>query len=151
MYITRKQILIRYIFFAGISTIANIGMQFVVNSFAEYFYFLFSWLFTTYILKELTIYAAIGSGTIIGLLVKYILDKKYIFYCNVKNKKDDVKKFGLYTLMGVITTIIFWSSELLFHYYVNISYSKYIGAIIGLTIGYVVKYYLDKNLVFNKK
>ena len=55
-------------------------------------------------------------GTGIGLVVKYALDKKYIFYYATRHIKEDVQKLILYGFMAVITTIIFWSFELGFFY-----------------------------------
>ena len=49
-----------------------------------------------------------GLGTLTGLIVKYILDKKYIFFFKVKSVSEDTGRFMLYSLMGVITTLIFW-------------------------------------------
>jgi putative flippase GtrA len=90
-------------------------------------------------------------GTIAGLLTKYVLDKKYIFYHKPKSKKEDAKKFILYSMMGVFTTIIFWATEIAFDYYSDHIYAKYIGAVVGLSIGYVTKYFLDKKFVFKVK
>jgi putative flippase GtrA len=87
-------------------------------------------------------------GTLAGLVAKYILDKKFIFYHTPKDKKDDAKKFALYSLMGIFTTIIFWATEITFDRVFEEPNSKYIGAIIGLSIGYVIKYFLDKRFVF---
>ncbi len=89
-------------------------------------------------------------GTLAGLILKYILDKKYIFYHKPKNKKDDGKKFALYSLMGVFTTFIFWGFEIGFDFAFHSEIAKYIGAILGLSIGYVVKYFLDKKFVFKE-
>lgn len=90
-------------------------------------------------------------GTLAGLGSKYILDKKFIFYHTPKDKKDDAKKFALYSLMGVFTTIIFWGTEITFDLLFQDPNSKYLGAIIGLSIGYIIKYYLDKKYVFTNK
>jgi putative flippase GtrA len=87
-------------------------------------------------------------GTLAGLILKYILDKKYIFFYATETKKEDGKKFLLYSLMGVFTTFIFWGVEIGFDYIFENEYAKYIGAIIGLSIGYVIKYFLDKKFVF---
>ena len=87
-------------------------------------------------------------GTLAGLVAKYILDKKFIFYHEVKNKKDDAKKFALYSLMGVFTTIIFWGTEIAFDALSQDHNAKYLGAVIGLSIGYIIKYFLDKKYVF---
>lgn len=87
-------------------------------------------------------------GTIAGLIVKYILDKRYIFYYQTQKNIEDVIKFFIYSCMGIITTLIFWGTEILFYTLWQHGISKYIGAIIGLTIGYVTKYQLDKRYVF---
>ena len=87
-------------------------------------------------------------GTLSGLVVKYTLDKKLIFYHAVENKKDDVKKFALYSLMGIFTTIIFWGTEIAFDTLFQNPNAKYLGAVIGLNVGYIIKYFLDKKFVF---
>ena len=91
------------------------------------------------------------TGTLSGLVVKYVLDKKLIFYHVVENKKDDAKKFALYSLMGVFTTIIFWGTEIAFDARSQNPNAKYLGAVIGLSIGYIIKYFLDKKFVFIHK
>jgi putative flippase GtrA len=128
----------RYILFAIISTIVNLIFQYL--SFLIYGGFL-------------SLYAAMFAGTLAGLIIKYILDKKYIFFHTPKSKKDDGKKFFLYSLMGVFTTFIFWGFEIGFDYLYENENAKYLGATLGLAIGYVVKYFLDKKFVFvdNKK
>ncbi|MDQ1264434.1 MAG: hypothetical protein QG559_1435 [Campylobacterota bacterium] len=123
----------KYAFFALISTIANLVFQYL--SFLVWSGFL-------------SLYLAMFIGTIAGLVIKYILDKKYIFYHKPKSKKEDGIKFLLYSLMGVFTTAIFWGFEIAFDYLFDDKNAKYLGAVIGLSIGYIVKYYLDKRFVF---
>jgi putative flippase GtrA len=123
----------RYILFALLSTALNIAFQY--HSFMLYDGFL-------------SLYIAMFIGTVAGLVLKYILDKKYIFFHTPKSKKDDGKKFFLYSLMGVFTTVIFWGFEIGFDALFVNENAKYIGAVIGLSIGYVVKYFLDKKFVF---
>jgi len=123
----------RYILFALLSTALNIAFQYL--SFMLYDGFL-------------SLYIAMFIGTVAGLVLKYILDKKYIFFHTPKSKKDDGKKFFLYSLMGVFTTVIFWGFEIGFDTLFVNENAKYIGAVIGLSIGYVVKYFLDKKFVF---
>lgn len=123
----------RYIIFAIASTIANLLFQYM----SFFFYSGF-----------LSLYLAMFMGTLAGLILKYVLDKKYIFFHTPKSKKDDGKKFLLYSLMGVFTTVIFWGFEMSFYYLFENESAKYIGAVIGLSIGYVVKYFLDKKFVF---
>ncbi|MBN2363810.1 GtrA family protein [candidate division WOR-3 bacterium] len=98
-----------------------------------------------------SLFIAMGSGTFAGLILKYILDKKFIFYYKTASLKHDAKKFVLYSFMGGLTTLVFWSIEFFFDRYIKISASKYIGAFIGLTIGYILKYFLDKKIVFVDK
>ena len=56
--------------------------------------------------------------------------------------------FLLYALTGVVTTMVFWFSEIFFDIMFDFDSAKYVGAIIGLSIGYIAKYYLDKKYVF---
>ena len=87
-------------------------------------------------------------GTIAGLMVKYVLDRNFIFYYSSTNKKNNTNKFLLYSLTGAFTTVIFWSVEILFYYLIPNPNAKYIGAVTGLSIGYSIKYFLDKKYVF---
>lgn len=123
----------RYVLFAIISTLVNLAFQYL--SFLLYSGFL-------------SLYLAMFMGTLAGLILKYILDKKYIFFHETKSKKDDGKKFLLYSLMGVFTTFIFWAFEIGFDYFLAFESAKYLGAVVGLSIGYIVKYNLDKKFVF---
>lgn len=124
---------IKYIWFAIVSTMVNLGFQYL--SFYVYDGFL-------------SLYIAMFNGTLAGLILKYILDKKFIFYHETKSKKDDGKKFFLYSLMGVFTTFIFWGFEIGFDYIFANENAKYLGAVIGLALGYLIKYNLDKKFVF---
>lgn len=125
----------KYALFAILATLTNIGTQYLSLFLYE---------------KELSLYIAMAWGTLAGLLVKYIFDKKYIFYYRVQTMKEDSRKFILYSFMGVFTTLIFWGSELAFHFLYRGELSKYIGAVFGLTVGYMTKYQLDKRFVFTK-
>ena len=127
---------LRYVLFAGISTLIIL---------------LFQWLSFLVYGGTGSLYVAMFAGTLAGLVAKYILDKKWIFYHTPKDKKDDAKKFALYSLMGVFTTIIFWGTEMAFYYLIPNPDAKYIGAVIGLSIGYIIKYFLDKKYVFIHK
>lgn len=129
-------LVIKYTFFAMISTLFNLLFQYV--SFELYSGFG-------------SLYVAMFLGTLAGLLTKYILDKKFIFYHTPKDKKEDAKKFMFYSLMGVFTTIIFWGTEIVFDALSTHPNAKYIGAIVGLTIGYIIKYFLDRKYVFIHK
>jgi len=125
----------KYILFASFSIAVNLLFQYI--SFLIYN-------------RDYSLYLALFVGTLAGLIVKYILDKKYIFYHKPKDIKDDSKKFILYSFMGVFTTIIFWGFEIGFDRVFNYQKAKYIGGFLGLVIGYIVKYFLDKRFVFRE-
>lgn len=124
---------LKYGFFAAIATCVNIISQYIVLRF---------------LLWKYAIYAALLVGTAAGLITKYYLDKKFIFYYKTQNIREDIGKFFLYSAIGAITTIIFWGFELGFDYLFKFESAKFIGAVIGLMIGYFVKYNLDKKFVF---
>lgn len=94
------------------------------------------------------ILVSIIIGTGVGLVIKYVLDKKYIFKYKTQNAQHDGKVFMLYTVMGIFTTIIFWGFEFGFHAIFETKEMRYVGGVIGLMIGYICKYYLDKRFVF---
>ena len=50
--------------------------------------------------------------------------------------------------MGLITTLIFWSTEYAFHLIYETDFMRYVGGAVGLAIGFFVKYNLDKKYVF---
>lgn len=129
-------IAIKYTLFAIFSTAFNLLFQYL--SFLVY-------------TDVASLYVAMLAGTTAGLLCKYILDKKFIFYHKPKGKVDDAKKFIRYTIMGIFTTFIFWGTEISFDMYFEEENAKYAGAIIGLSIGYIIKYFLDKRFVFKGK
>jgi len=91
---------------------------------------------------------AMIAGTAIGLAVKYVLDKRYIFRFRARDLGHDSRTFALYMLMGLATTAIFWSVELGFEHLFGTRAMRYLGAAIGLAIGYAAKYHLDKRYVF---
>jgi putative flippase GtrA len=127
---------VTYVILALISTIANIGSQdLIVRNYHGAF--------------DILISVAIGTG--IGLIVKYILDKRYIFRFRPRNTLHDGQTFILYTLMGLITTAIFWVFEFGFQHIFATKEMRYFGGIIGLGIGYFAKYHLDKHFVFRIK
>lgn len=87
-------------------------------------------------------------GTLTGLVAKYYLDKRYIFRYVTKSAVHDGKTFFLYTLMGVVTTAIFWGFEFSFDHWFGTKSMRYAGGLLGLAIGYYIKYQLDKRFVF---
>jgi hypothetical protein len=98
-----------------------------------------------------SIYLAMAFGTLAGLVSKYLLDKKYIFQFISTSHREDLGKFTLYGLTGLATTAIFWGFELGFDWFIGGKIARYVGAVIGLSIGYGVKYRLDKRYVFARQ
>jgi len=127
------RIMITYTFFAVLSTIINIGSQIVlIRLYNEHF----------------AVEISILVGTATGLLLRNFLEKRYIFAFYSKNLAHDIKLFVLYSAMGVIATIIFWGTEYAFHFIYENEVMRYFGGVIGLTIGFYLKYHLDKMYVF---
>lgn len=129
----KSELLFKYILFAFAASVFNISAQYISLFFYK---------------GTFSLYLAIFWGTLAGLLLKYILDKKYIFCYQPKNKTQDFLKFAYYSATGVATTLIFWGFELGFNYFWNLDSAKFIGAYIGLAVGYFIKYNLDKKFVF---
>lgn len=129
------ELAIRYTIFALLSTAANIAAQDGAIRLYDGAYGLLS---------------SMVVGTAVGLVVKYLLDKRYIFGVRAKSLVHDGRMFALYSLMGVATTAIFWGFEFTFHFVFDDKAMRYLGGVIGLAIGYWVKYRLDKRYVFQE-
>ena len=91
---------------------------------------------------------AMGAGTLVGLALKFVLDKRWIFQDRGTDLKANSRKFSLYTLAGGVTTLIFWGAESAFWIIGRTDFMRELGAVIGLAAGYFVKYNLDKRYVF---
>ena len=98
------------------------------------------------------LWASVVFGTAFGLVLKYALDKRYIFRFRARNAAHDGRTFVLYATMGLVTTAIFWSFEFAFHAWFDGSRGmRYLGGVLGLTLGYAAKYQLDKRYVFTAR
>lgn len=128
-----SKLAINYAIFALIATAANIGAQdLVIRTYSGAF----------------DILASVVVGTGVGLVVKYLLDKRYIFRFRARSVAHDTQTFALYTVMGLSTTVIFWGFEFGFQYIFETKEMRYLGGVIGLAIGYLAKYHLDKRYIF---
>ena len=133
---TLQTLVLRYAAFAVVATIANLATQRLVLHHGE---------------TGLYFAAAVGAGTIVGLVIKYALDKRWIFYDLDTGLKNHGRKFSLYAAMGLVTTTIFWGTETAFWLTWRTDLMRELGAILGLTIGYVIKYNLDRRFVFTDR
>lgn len=131
------KVAVTYTIIAIIATLANIGGQELTLQIMVRL-----WPF------EYLITLSIFIGTGVGLVVKYLLDKRYIFEFTADSLGHDARLFVLYTAMGIITTAIFWGVEWSFHAIFQTKEMRYLGAVIGLSIGYIIKYRLDRRYVF---
>ena len=125
-----------YTVFAVVATIANIGLQDISLRLYDGPY---------------SFPASVLAGTILGLFVKYALDKRYIFRFEAKGTAHNTQTFVLYTVTGIVTTGIFWGFEFAFNDLFETRGMRYLGGTIGLAIGYFIKYRLDKRFVFSPR
>jgi putative flippase GtrA len=95
-----------------------------------------------------SLYIAILCGAAAGLIVKYFLDKRYIFYYRPPSRSDEALKVILYLMMSGFATAVFWAVEVSFQALLDFAAARYVGAVIGLVLGYSLKYELDKRFVF---
>lgn len=93
-------------------------------------------------------FVAMAGGTVVRLFIKYLLDKRCIFYDRGSGFKDHGQKVSVYSAMGLLTTAIFWGTETLFLWIWQTDLLREVGAVVGLSIGYLVKYNLDRRYVF---
>ncbi|MGF7136727.1 hypothetical protein P3T40_008240 [Paraburkholderia sp. EB58] len=122
-----------YAFFACISAAANFGAQAIaVRIFSGHY----------------AIFIALVVGTLTGLVVKYLLDKQWIFRWQSAEAMHNARTFVLYALTGVATTLIFWGIESIFQWRFDSEPMRYLGGSVGLAIGYVTKFRLDRMFVF---
>ncbi|MGF6480238.1 GtrA family protein [Paraburkholderia sp. JPY419] len=128
-----SRLVIFYAMFAAISIAANIGLQKL--SLVTY-----SGAFSV------PLSVVVGTGG--GLVVKFLLDKLWIFRYQHRDLSHGIQSFLLYTVMGLATTAIFWGFEFGADAIYHSEPARFTGGVIGLVIGYVVKYRLDKKFVF---
>jgi len=127
-------LILRYGGFAALATLANLGAQRLVLG---------------AIGAEAGYVPALGAGTLVGLILKYLLDKRWIFDDRSRGAANHGRKFALYSAMGIVTTVIFWGTETGFWLIWQTSAMRETGALLGLSVGYFAKYRLDRRFVFN--
>jgi putative flippase GtrA len=131
----RLPLAVRYTVFAGISTAINLAVQASVMA-------LYGGPFA------LAVAMLFGTGS--GILPKYFLDKRWIFNDRSTGLDNHARKLTLYTTLSGGTTLIFWATEFLFDRIGHGGSLHYLGAVLGLAIGYWTKYHLDRRLVFDR-
>lgn len=133
---THHALILRYAAFAVAATVANLATQRAVLQIGD---------------SGAYFAAAVAAGTTVGLVIKYVLDKHWIFYDDETGVTNHSRKFSLYTVAGIITTAIFWGTETMFWLIWQTDAMRELGAVIGLGVGYVIKYNLDRRFVFTHR
>jgi putative flippase GtrA len=126
-------LVLRYAAFAVIATLVNLGVQRAVLAVDR---------------GTLAFTLAMICGTAAGLVVKYVLDKRWIFDDRSTGLRAHGQRFSAYAAFGLLTTAIFWGFETAFWIWGRTDGWREAGAVIGLAIGYVLKYRLDRRYVF---
>jgi putative flippase GtrA len=126
---------IRYVVFAGVATLANLATQEAVVR----------------ITPSSPLALSILMGTATGFVLKYLLDKKWVFDDGYGGHRQELQKITLYGVFSVFTTLVFWSFEVAFWVIWRTDFAKYAGAVIGLAIGYAAKFMLDRAFVFKER
>ena len=129
-------LVLRYALFAPVATVVNLMLQRLVLA-----------------ISPTTIGYVLGLiiGTVVGLGVKFILDKLYIFGDRASGFASNGRSFLKYASTGIATTLIFFTIETAFWLYWGTQTMREAGALLGLAIGYVAKYRLDRHFVFPAK
>ena len=126
---------VRYVLFAILATLANLATQEVAIRTAP--------------VAPLTV--SIVMGTAAGFVLKYWLDKKWVFDDGYSGHRQELQKITLYGAFSVLTTLVFWGFEVAFWVIWRTDFAKYTGAVLGLAIGYAAKFMLDRTFVFKER
>ncbi|GBD40925.1 hypothetical protein HRbin39_00297 [bacterium HR39] len=128
------RIALLYALFAALATLANLGGQRLVLAVLGD--------------GDAAFLLALCCGTGAGLVVKYVLDRRWIFARGFAQPAREAATFALYTLTGVFTTLLFWATEAAFWLTTRQHTWRELGALLGLCAGYALKYRLDRRFVF---
>ncbi|HNZ27471.1 MAG TPA: GtrA family protein [Spirochaetota bacterium] len=136
-----------YIAFALVSMGVNISVQIIAELVMSTFDIVF---FQQKIYGNITygFGLKILCATIVAFLFKFLIDKHFIF----QNKKDgitkNIRQLFVYGFFAIFTTLIFWGTVFIFKLFLEKIIWEIIGSIIGLSVGYTLKFFLDKKYVF---
>jgi putative flippase GtrA len=119
-----------YVVFAGVATVANLAAQ------------------ELFLRMSGSLAVAILAGTAAGFATKYVLDKKWVFSDRYTTHRQELRKVTLYGAFSVATTLVFWLFEVAFWMAWGTDFAKYTGAVLGLAVGYAIKFVLDRTFVF---
>lgn len=133
-FLAAHAVFVRYVLFAVIAGLANLGAQEA----------------TVRIGPAWPLMVSVLAGTGVGFFVKYLLEKRFIFFDAWESHAAELRKITVYGLFGVGTTLLFWAIELGAWHLVGTVEAKYAGAAVGLALGNWIKYLMDKHWVFGR-
>ena len=125
-------VLLRYVLFAAVSSLANLVSQEVVIR----------------LIPLAPLMVSVLTGTGIGFLAKYAFEKRWIFLDGYDGHTAEIRKILVYGIFGIATTLLFWGIEFGAWHVWQTAGAKYAGAAIGLSLGNWLKYTLDRRYVF---
>ena len=131
--ISRTELTLRYAAGAALATLVNLATQ---------------WLSFHFYRGTGEFLLGILAGTATGLASKYLIDKFWIFDDPSLKLAENLHKFALYCVTGAFTTALFWGTEATTASLSDDKAMRYLGAVIGLSAGYILKYHLDRRFVF---
>ncbi len=129
--LTPRTIFWRYVAIAVLGSVANLATQALVS----------------HLLPALVIMSVL-AGTATGFGIKFILDKIYVFTDPFEGAMREARKLALYGGSAVGTTLLFWGIEAAFWHFGGTDAARYTGGGIGLALGNIIKYQLDRRLAF---
>lgn len=124
-----------YILFAGLAVAVNVLVQRAVFA-------LFGDVFDD---STSTLWLAMCTGAAVALGLKYLLDRRYVFQAKGPATEGE---FLAYALTGGAITAVFFAVEYVIWMIFQTATARDIGIVVGMTIGYALKFLLDRRLVF---
>lgn len=135
-----------YMIFAIIAIVINLITQYIFELLTKS---MFTDISSTLILSfPVWFIIALGMGTLIGFIFKFLVDK-YIIFNTITSLAETTSELIKYFGFAILTTFIFWGSEVSFLFVFGEEFYL-IGGLFGLFIGYTLKFIFDKNYVFTK-
>lgn len=131
--IERLSLATRYAAFALFSTAVNWAMQLAI---------------LRTIPGRFSIYAALFVGTGAGFVVKYLLDKNYIFQHASANRTQEAWVLALYLGTSIVMTAFYLVSQAVIFFVYGEGVVYYASGTAVLLLGYAIKFALDGRFVF---
>lgn len=123
-----KKKIFLYFLFAFLSSIVNLIGQHIFLIYFE------------------NLFLAVVCGSAGALIFKYVLDSSIVF----ENSRElNLKTFITYAFIGACLTPIIWIVEVSFLNLFGTVLMRDVGALIGISLAYYIKYEMDKRYVFN--